>query len=108
MESSGLYNQNQFILNVNSKVNNNVSLTGSYAYGRAMSDTDGLGTFPANPYSMEGEYGPAAIDTRHRVSLSGTDQRQMGHPIQPPFHREYGTTVRHYRRPGPVRRHALQ
>ena len=46
MESSGLYNQNQLILNVNSKVNNNISLTGSYMYNHAMSNTDGLGTFP--------------------------------------------------------------
>jgi hypothetical protein len=72
MESSGLYNQNQFLVNVNSKINSNVSLAALYAYGRAMSNTDGLGTFPANPYSMEGEYGPSAIDMRHRVSVSGT------------------------------------
>ena len=72
MESSGLYNQNQILVNVNSKVNNNISLSGAYGYGSAMSNTDGLGTFPANPYSMQGEYGPAAIDLRHRVSLSGT------------------------------------
>jgi len=36
-----------------------------------MSNTDGVGTFPANPYSMTGEYGPAATDVRHRVSLGG-------------------------------------
>jgi len=85
MESSGLYNQNQLLVNVNSKVNNNVSLTGSYAYGRAMSDTDGLGTFPGNPYSLEGEYGPAAIDTRHRVALSGTVTVKWGIRFNPLF-----------------------
>ena len=78
MESSGLYNQNQLLVNVNSKVNGRISLNGSYAYGHAMSNTDGLGTFPANPYSMEGEYGPAAIDLRHRVSLSGTIEAKWG------------------------------
>ncbi len=72
MESAGLYNQSQLVLNVNSRVNRNVSLTGSYSYNKAMSNTDGLGTFPANPRSMEGEYGPAATDMRHRVSLGGT------------------------------------
>jgi hypothetical protein len=72
MESSGLYNQNQLIVNVNSRVNKNVSLTGSYMYNRAMSNSDGLGTFPAKPYSMEGEYGPAATDMHHRVTLGGT------------------------------------
>ncbi|MCC6364297.1 MAG: TonB-dependent receptor [Bryobacterales bacterium] len=83
MESSGRYNQNQMILNVNSRVNSNLSLTGSYAYGRAMSDTDGLGTFPANPYSMQGEYGPAGIDVRHRVSLSGTINAKWGIRFNP-------------------------
>src|SRR5262249_5665901 len=51
-ESAGIYNQNQLIANFNNKVNRNVSLTGSYMFNRAMSNTDGIGTFPANPYSM--------------------------------------------------------
>jgi hypothetical protein len=72
MESSGLYNQNQLTVNVNSRANKYLSLTGSYTLNRAMSNTDGLGTFPASPYNFEGEYGPAATDLRHRVSLSGS------------------------------------
>ncbi len=34
----------------------------SYTKNRAMSNPDGLGTFSAIPYSMEGELGPAATD----------------------------------------------
>jgi hypothetical protein len=83
MESSGLYNQNQVMLNVNSELNNKVSLTGSYVYGYAMSNTDGLGTFPANPYVMQGEYGPAAIDIRHRVMLTGTITSKWGFRFNP-------------------------
>lgn len=83
MESSGLYNQNQMLLNVTSKVNRDISLTGSYVYGRAMSNTDGLGTFPANPYSMQGEYGPSSIDMRHRVTLSGTVNARWGIRFNP-------------------------
>jgi len=83
MESSGLYNQNQFIVNVNSKVNRDVSLAGSYTYGRANSDTDGLGTFPANPYSMQGEYAAAATDVHHRVSLGGTLTARWGIRFNP-------------------------
>jgi hypothetical protein len=71
MESSGLYNQRQLIVNVNSRANKNVSLTGSYAWNHAMSNTDGVGTFPANPYSMAGEYGPASTDVHHRITLGG-------------------------------------
>jgi hypothetical protein len=83
MESAGLYNQNQLIVNVNSRVNRKVSLTGSYTYNRASSNTDGLGTFPANPYSMAGEYGPAATDIRHRVTLAGTITAKWGIRLNP-------------------------
>jgi hypothetical protein len=83
MESAGLYNQNQLILNVNSRVNRSLSLTGSYVYNHAMSNTDGLGTFPASPYSMAGEYGPAATDMRHRVTLGGTIATMWGIRLNP-------------------------
>jgi hypothetical protein len=83
MDSSGLYKQNQLIVNVNSRVNRQVSLTGSYTHNRASSNTDGLGTFPANPYSMIGEYGPAATDIRHRVSLAGTVTTKWGIRFNP-------------------------
>ena len=83
MQSDGIYNQNQLLLNVNTKASKNVSLTGSYAYGRAMSNTDGLGTFPSNPYSMAGEYGPAAIDLHHRGSVSGTVNAKWGVRFNP-------------------------
>ena len=83
MESSGLYNQNQLITNVNGNVNQNLSFFGSYVYNRAMSNTDGLRTFPANPYSMVGEYGPAATDIRDRVSFGGTISTKWGLRFSP-------------------------
>ena len=55
MESSGLYNQNQLITNVNSRLNQNISLFGFYTFNHARSNTDGLSTFPANPYNYAGE-----------------------------------------------------
>ncbi|MEQ1886847.1 MAG: TonB-dependent receptor [Bryobacteraceae bacterium] len=72
MQSSGRYNQRQMLINVNSRVNANVSLSGSYALNKAMSDTDGVETFPANPYDLASEYGPAATDVRHRATVSGS------------------------------------
>lgn len=83
MESSGLYNQNQIITNVNSKLNPAVSLFGFYVYNVARSNTDGLGTFPANPYSFAGEYGPAATDVRHRVTVGGSITMRWGVRISP-------------------------
>ena len=72
MESFGLYNQHQLITNVNARINQNISLSGSYVLNRAKSNTDSLGTFPANPYDFTGEYGPAATDVHHRASLTGS------------------------------------
>ena len=72
MESSGLYNQNQFIANVNTKVKPAVSLFGFYVLNHALSNTDGIGTSPANPYNFSGEYGPASTDVRHRITAGGS------------------------------------
>src|SRR5438552_2726542 len=72
MESSGLYNQNQLITYLNSRLKKDISLSISYVLNRAMSNTDGLGTFPAKPNDFTGEYGPAAIDVRHRFTLTGS------------------------------------
>jgi hypothetical protein len=71
-ESSGLYNQNQLISSVNSKVTKTISLFSYYMFNHASSNTDGPGTFPANPYSMAGEYGPASTDVRSHFSVSGS------------------------------------
>ncbi len=72
MESSGLYNQNQLITNVNTRFSRRISLSGSYVFNHALSNTDGLGTYPAKPYDFSGEYGPAATDVHNRVTLSGS------------------------------------
>jgi hypothetical protein len=72
MDSSGIYNQNQLITNVNARLNSNVSLFGFYMWNHAMSNTDGLSTYPANPYNYSGEYGPAATDVHHRVFVGGS------------------------------------
>ena len=72
MTTSGLYNQNQLITNINSRVGQNVSLFGFYMLNKAMSNTDGLGTYPSNPYSQVGEYGPSSNDIRNRAFIGGS------------------------------------
>jgi hypothetical protein len=72
MTSSGVYNQNQFITNFNSRLNPLMSLFGFYVWNHARSDSDNLNTFPANPYNFAGEYGRAATDIRHRFVLGGS------------------------------------
>jgi len=72
MESSGIYNQNQIVANINMRLNQGVSLFGFYVFNHAMSNTDGIDTVPPNPYNVSGEYGPAATDVRHRVTFGGS------------------------------------
>jgi hypothetical protein len=83
MESSGIYNQNQLIANINTRVNEGVSLFGFYVLNRAMSDTDGIGTFPSNPYNPTGEYEPASTDVRHRVTVGGSVSTRWNVRISP-------------------------
>jgi hypothetical protein len=72
MESSGIYNQNQLITNVNARVNSKISLNGFYMFGHSKSNADGIGNFPANQYNLAGEYGPAAGDVHHRAFIGGS------------------------------------
>lgn len=72
MESSGIYNQQQLITNVSARVNSKISLNGFYMYGHANSNADGIGSFPANQYSLAGEYGPAGGDVHHRAFFGGS------------------------------------
>ena len=100
--SNGVYNQNEFIVNVNSRLNGAVSLFGSYVYNRALSNTDyappprntdfnpaisygsiGVGSFPANPYSMAGEYGPASTDIRKPRTFGGSIAMKWGFSFNP-------------------------
>jgi hypothetical protein len=91
MTSSGLYNQNQLIANVNAKLNGGVSLFGYYTLNSAKSNSDGLGTFPANPTDFREEYGPAATDVRHRFLVGGTMTLRWGIRLNPLFTIQSGT-----------------
>ena len=104
VESAGLYKQNELIANVNSKLNDAISLFGSYLYNRAMSNTDyspppqntdfnpaistqgfGVGSFPANPYNFAGEYGPASTDIRNQATFGGSIGTKWGLRFSPLF-----------------------
>ena len=82
-ESDGISNQNQIIVNVNSRVNNNVSLFGYYTYGRAYSNTDTYAAFPADQYNLSQEYGRSSFDIRHKVFFGGSLAMKYGLQLSP-------------------------
>jgi hypothetical protein len=104
VQSAGTYDQNELITNVNSKATDNVSLFASYLYNHARSNTDyssppqnedfnpaiaiqglGVGSFPANPWNLAGEYGPASTDIHHQVNVGGTVEMKGGFRLSPLF-----------------------
>jgi hypothetical protein len=71
-ESSGVVNQNQLTVGLNSRFNRNFSIFANYTLTSAKSDTDGANTFPASSYDLDGEYGRSSQDVRHRFTLGGS------------------------------------
>lgn len=71
-ESSGVLNQQQFILNFRTTVSQKISLFGNYRLGFAKSDTDGAGSFPAYSYDLSDEYGSSSLDIRHNFVIGGS------------------------------------
>ena len=82
-ESSGIFNQDQLVTSLNARVNPRISFNGSYTLGRAHSDTDGSGTFPADSHDLRPEYGRAGFDVRHRVQFSGSFAFPWGVRLSP-------------------------
>ncbi len=81
-ESSGVFEQQQFIVNFRAFVNPKISFFGNYRLGFAEGDTDSFGGFggfgggssagfPAYTYDETGEYGRASFDIRHSVFFGG-------------------------------------
>jgi len=82
-ESSGHYNQNQFIVNVTNRLSRNATINAYYVFAKANSDTDGTGTYPSNPYDLSSEYGRASGDVRHRFVMTGNFRIKWGVSLNP-------------------------
>ena len=80
---AAILRQDQLITNVNARVSPKLSFTGSYTLNKASSDTDGAGTFAADPYNLRPEYGRAGFDIRHRVQFNGVVSAPWGIRLSP-------------------------
>lgn len=69
-ESSGKFRQTTMFIGFNSRLNPNLSFSGTYILSKTQNDTDG--GFPVNSYDLSGEWGRASFDVRHRFTLFGT------------------------------------
>ncbi len=82
-ESAGVLKQQQWITNVNSRINRNVNLFGFYVLGYAKSNTDGVGSFPADQYDVADEWGRSRLDIRHRFVMGGSIATKFGVRLSP-------------------------
>ena len=73
-EGSGIFKQNQMIINGSVRVGTKVSLFGYYSLSYANSDTSMTTQpgFPTNQYNVSADYGRAAFDVRDRIFLGGS------------------------------------
>ena len=87
-ESTGKFVQNQFLVNLNTRLNPNAQFFVSYSLNKAKSDVDGgggfagfggggfggasAGNFPFYSYDLSNEYGDSAQDVRHSVFIRGS------------------------------------
>ncbi|HEX8175819.1 MAG TPA: carboxypeptidase regulatory-like domain-containing protein [Pyrinomonadaceae bacterium] len=82
-ESGGRINQNQLLVAVNNRLSSNLSFFVNYSLNKTMSDTEGLGTFPANSYDPSGEYSRSSFDVRHTFSMGGNFATRFGIRLSP-------------------------
>ena len=82
-ESEGVFNQNQFIANVNVRAGAWLSLSGYYSLNYAHSDSAGAGSFPSNPYNIGADYGRASFDVRNRLFFGGSISLPYGFRLNP-------------------------
>jgi hypothetical protein len=82
-ESSGRLNQNQLLLGIGNRLNRTFSIFARYSLGKAESDTDGTGSFPANQYDLSSEWGRSSFDVRHRFIVGGTINAPWGLRLSP-------------------------
>jgi hypothetical protein len=77
---SGVYRQNQLVVNSNARINTRFSLFGYYAYGHVKTDVNGS---PSNPYNFATDYGRASYDVRHRANINGSIVAPWGIRLSP-------------------------
>jgi hypothetical protein len=82
-QSEGIFHQNQLIVNLNYKLGTKISVFGFYSLNYADADTNGVGSFPSNPYNLMADYGRAAFDVRDRLFLGGNITLPKGFRLNP-------------------------
>jgi hypothetical protein len=86
-EASGQFNQRQFVIGFNSRLNRMFQFNSNYSISKTTNDTDGQGgpLFPMNSYDTSGEFGRGTFDIRHRFTIFGTVNLPWWKLVMNPF-----------------------
>jgi hypothetical protein len=84
-QSDGIFKQTMVIVGVNSAIGRWFTLFSRYSYGNAHSDTDGLGTMPADPYDFAADWGRSNLDIEHNLFVGGSIAWKWGLRLSPFF-----------------------
>ncbi|HEY3936509.1 MAG TPA: carboxypeptidase regulatory-like domain-containing protein [Bryobacteraceae bacterium] len=84
-QSTGTYKQTQLMVGLNTTILKRLTLFSRYVYGDAHSDTDGLTTFPSNPYNFSGDWGRSSLDIKNMLFVSGSASLPFGLRLSPFF-----------------------
>ena len=77
---SGVYRQNQLVVNTNARISPKITIFGWYVFGHASTDANGS---PSNPYNIAQDYGRAPYDYRHQANISGSIVAPFGIRLSP-------------------------
>jgi Carboxypeptidase regulatory-like domain/TonB dependent receptor len=77
-ESSGRSRSTSLTTSLQTSLRNRLDLLTQYIYSKAMDDTSGYASLPANNYDLGPEYGRADYDRRHRLNLIATYRFHRG------------------------------
>lgn len=82
-ESNGNFRQHQLIVGARTGFNKYFTLSGFYRFSKAKSDSDGVGSFPADSYNLQQEFGRSSLDIRHNFFMFANFNLPYGISMSP-------------------------
>ena len=82
-QSDGIFKQTQVMIGLNSTVGKWLTLFSRFSHGTAHSDTDGLGTMPADPYNFAADWGRSSLDIANNLFVGGSIASRWGIRFSP-------------------------
>jgi hypothetical protein len=84
-QSDGIFKQTMAMVGVRSQIGKWLMLFSRYSFNNAHSDTDGIGTLPADPYDFRADWGRSSLNIEQNLFLGGSLALPRGFRVSPFF-----------------------